>query len=212
LIIAMVTVPLMADTVMGKQPFTGAMWLLRLTVMIPVGAVLGGLALPAVGIRAVTVAGLVLIALGLFLASTWELGVGEPQLTLHLAAAGLGFGLVIAPITTQVLNAVSEDYRSTAASLVVVARMMGMTLGLAALSAWGVEHFQVLTAGLDLPIPQPGESAEALRSRVEEFNTVFSAAGLTLFHNFFRVAGGVALAAILPALVMGADRRGIVAG
>ena len=96
----------MANTVMGKEPFTGALWLLRLTVVIPLGAVAGGLALPAAGTRPVTVTGLILIALGLFLASTWDLGVGEPQLTLHLAAAGLGFGLVIAPITTQAINAV----------------------------------------------------------------------------------------------------------
>ena len=35
LIIAMVTVPLMANTVMGKEPLTGALWLLRMTGFIP---------------------------------------------------------------------------------------------------------------------------------------------------------------------------------
>ncbi len=42
LIIGMVTVPLLANTVMGQTPFTGALWLLRMTVPIPIGAVLGG--------------------------------------------------------------------------------------------------------------------------------------------------------------------------
>ena len=207
LIIAMVTVPLMANTVMAKPPFTGALWLLRLTVLIPVGAVLGGLALPMVGVRAVTVAGLAMVALGLFLASTWDMGVTEPQLTLHLAAAGFGFGLVIAPIATRAINAVPEDYRGTAASLVVVARMLGMTLGLAALSAWGVEHFQVLTAGLESPFSQPGDTGEGLQTRVEEYTTQVAAAGLSLFHTFFRIAGGAALAAIPVALAMGGERR-----
>ena len=208
LVIALVTVPLMANTVMAKPPFTGALWLLRLTGLIPVGAVLGGLALPVVGIRPVTVAGLAMVALGLFLASTWDIGVGEPQLTLHLAAAGLGFGLVIAPIATRAINAVSEEYRGTAASLVVVARMLGMTLGLAALSAWGVEHFQVLTAGLESPLFQQGEAGEDLQARFEEYTAQVAAAGLSLFHTFFRIAGGVALVAVPVALAMGAERRG----
>jgi hypothetical protein len=207
LIIAMVTVPLMAGTVMGKEPFTGAMWLLRMTGVIPVGALAGGLLLGRAGIRPVTVAGLGLMAAGLFLAGTWDLEVGEPELTLHLMAAGLGFGLVIAPITTRALNAATEDYRGTAASLVVVARMMGMTLGLAALSAWGVERFQVLTAGLELPLPQPGEAAELLEGRLMDYTERLNAAGLSLFHNFFRAAGGVALAAILPAVLMQAGRK-----
>ena len=42
LILAIVTVPLTADTVMQKDPFTGAMWLLRMTGVIPIASVLGG--------------------------------------------------------------------------------------------------------------------------------------------------------------------------
>jgi hypothetical protein len=147
------------------------------------------------------------MAAGLFMAGTWDLGVGEPELTLNLVAAGLGFGLVIAPITTRALNAATEDNRGTAASLVVVARMMGMTLGLAALSAWGVEQFQVLTAGLEVPLPLPGEAAELLEGRLADYSGRLNAAGLSLFHNFFRAAGGVALVAILPAVLMRADRQ-----
>ncbi len=206
LIIAMVTVPLMANTVMGKEPFAGALWLLRMTGFIPAGAVLGGWLLSVIGIRTVTVAGLALTALGLFLVSTWPVSIAEPQLTLHLAIAGSGFGLVIAPIATRALNAVSINYRGTAASLVVVARMLGMTLGLAALSAWGVEHFQVLTAGLEFPVPMPGESAEAAQERLMKYNAELTAAGLSLFHNFLRVAATVSLVAIVPALSM-RDRR-----
>ena len=46
LILAMVTVPLTADTVMQKEPFTGAMWLLRMTGVIPLASVAGGWLLP----------------------------------------------------------------------------------------------------------------------------------------------------------------------
>ena len=202
LIIAMVTVPLMANTVMGKEPVTGAMWLLRMTAAIPLGAIIGGRLLALVGIRPVTVMGLGLCALGLFLVSTWDLDVAEPWLTLHLLIVGLGFGLNNTPIMTRVLSAAGEDYRGTAASLVVVSRMMGMTLGLAALSAWGVEHFQALTAGLEVPFPQAGEAIGTLEAKAAEYNAQLNAAGLSLFHNFFRIAGVVALVAILPAAAM----------
>ena len=207
LIIALVTVPLMANTVMGKVPLTGAWWLLRMTVMIPVGAVAGGILVGLVGIRPVTIAGLGLAALGLFLIGTWDLDVGEPSITLHLMIAGVGFGLNNAPIMTRALSSVGEEYRGTVASLVTVSRMIGMALGLAALSAWGVEHFQVLTAGLDLPIGLPDESVEALQVRRDEYFHSLSAAGLSLFHNFLYIAAAVALVAMIPALAMRADRR-----
>jgi len=205
LIIAMITVPLMANTVMGKSPFTGALWLLRLTGVIPLGAVCGGLLVSRLGPSPLTVVGLVLVALGMFLASGWELGVADPELTVHLLIAGFGFGLVIAPITVHALDAASEDYRGTAASLVVVSRMMGMTLGLAALSAWGVQHFQVLTTGLEFPLPLAGEAAGIFETRAAEYSANVNAAGLALFQRFFLTASIISLIAVVPALGM---RRG----
>ena len=196
LIIAMVTVPLTADTVMLKDPFTGAMWLVRMTGVIPLASVVGGWLLPWAGGRALTVVGLLMVSAGLFLCSRWELGVDDPELTFQLLLAGAGFGLVIAPILHRALMAVGEDYRATAASLVTVARMMGMTLGLAAMSAWGVEHFQVLTSDLQLPIAQAGESAEILNARIDQYTADVNAAGLSVFRAFFRTAAIVALAAI----------------
>ncbi len=207
LIIAMVTISLMANTVMGKDPITGAFWLLRLTGAIPAGAIIGGLVLHRLGTRQVTVSGLCLIALGLWLVSGWDLDVGEPGLTLELGLAGFGFGLVIAPLTAKVLESATEDYRTTAAALVVVSRMMGMTLGLAALSAWGVDQFQIITAGLESPVLQPGEATDTFFNRLSDYQQDLNQAGLALFQNFLRVAAGIALAAAFTALVMGRDKR-----
>ena len=204
LVIVMVTVPLMADTVMGKEPLTGAWWLLRMTAAIPLGAVVGGQLLAIIGIRPVTIIGLGLTALGLFLVSTWELDIGEPWLTLHLVIAGFGFGLNNTPMMTRALSSVGVDYRATAASLVTVSRL----LGLAALSAWGIAHFQVLTTGLEFPyVAEAGETAEALDLRRGLYFDEVNAAGLSLFHNFFHIAGALALVAIIPALAMRPDRR-----
>ena len=202
LIIAMITVPLMANTVMGKTPFTGAMWLLRLTGVIPLGAVAGGMLMTRLGARPLTVTGLALVALGMFLASRWDLGIGDPKLTGHLVIAGFGFGLVIAPIAAHAMGSAAESYRGTAASLVVVSRMMGMTLGLAALSAWGVTHFQGLTTSLEVPLPLPGEAANIFEARAAEYTASLNAAGLELFRRFFLVASAIALVAIVPALGM----------
>ena len=188
LIIAMVTIPLMTDTVMGKEPLEGGLRLMRLTGAIPVGAVLGGLLSLRLGVRLPTVIGLLLMAAGFYLLSGWGVDIAEPQLTLHLVVAGLGFGLVIAPIMTTALGAVPQAYSSTAASLVTVARMVGMTLGLAALSAWGMQHFQTLTTGVDF--------------RDIDYLDKATEASLTIFHNFFRAAAIVSLVAIVPALKM----------
>ena len=207
LILAMVTVPLTADTVMQKEPFTGAMWLLRMTAVIPLASVLGGWLVPRLGARTLTVAGLLMVAAGLFLCSRWELGVDDPELTLQLLLTGVGFGLVIAPILHRALSAIGDDYRATGASLVTVSRMMGMTLGLAAMSAWGVEHFQVLTSGLEFPILQPGETSEAHAARLEQYSSDLNTAGLTVFRNFFRAAAIISLAAIPFALLQFRDRE-----
>ena len=75
-------------------------------------------------------------------------------------------------------------------------------MGLSALSAWGVEQFQALTSGLELPLGRPGEDSQALQARLVEYQAGLNSAVLSLFHNFLRVAGGVALVAILPALAL----------
>ena len=202
LIIAMVTVPLMANTVMGQSPFTGALWLLRMTAAIPVGAIIGGKLLSRTGVRPVTVAGLVLAAVGLLFVSGWEVGIAEPWLTIHLALAGLGFGLVIAPILVRVVEGVSDEHRAAASSFVVVARMVGMTLGLAALAAWGVDHFQGLMSGVPSPLLQPGGTAAEFEQRMLEYGEALAEAGFSVFRTFLQVGAAVLLAAIIPAAFM----------
>ena len=146
LIIALVAVPLMAGTVMEKSALASALQLVRLTAAIPVGAVIGGYMLRWAGVRAVCVTGLAFIGVGLLFMSGWETEVEELRLTAPLALTGLGFGLVIPPISISALSAAPSHYWGAAASLVTASRMVGMALGLAALSAWGIERFYSLTA------------------------------------------------------------------
>ena len=161
LIIAMATTVIMANTVMNRpdrpvDATTAALWLLRMTATIPVFAILGGWLLRWVDARWVSVVGLVLIAAGMFRLSGWQLDIAEPRLTLDMVIAGVGFGLVIAPLMHRAIAAAPLEYRAVSASTVVVSRMLGMTLGMAALSAWGVNEFLAILAETPSPLMMTG--------------------------------------------------------
>ena len=196
LIIALVAVPLMAGTVMEKKAWESALHLVRLTAAIPVGAVVGGYILRWTGVRAVCITGLAFIGIGLLFMSGWETEVEELRLTVPLVMAGLGFGLVIPPIGVSALSAAPSHYWGAAASLVTASRMVGMALGLAALSAWGIERFYSLTADA------------TIGATLEETEAPLIEAGVTVFQNLFMIAGFLALFAILPALLMRVEDSG----
>ena len=208
LIIAMVTVALMANTVMDKSPLIGSLWLLRLTGIIPLGAIIGGLLVSRLGPSSLTIVGLILVAIGMFLASSWDVVDFDLLLTGYLLMTGFGFGLIIAPITFTALEAAGNDSQGTAASLVVVSRMLGMMFGLAALSAWGVQHFHMLTAGVEFPLPISGQEIGVLQSQAAEYTVKIHAAGIILFQRFFLVSSTISLLAVLPALAMKQGRQG----
>ena len=193
LIMALVCVPLMAATVMEKKAWESALHLVRLTAAIPVGAVVGGYILRWTGVREVCITGLALMGAGLLFMSGWETDVGEFRLTMPLVAAGLGFGLVIPPISVSALSAAPSHYWGAAASLVTASRMVGMALGLAALSAWGIERFYSLTADV------------SLGSNFEVTEATLIGAAVTVFQNLFMISGFLSLVAILPALLMKAE-------
>lgn len=207
LIMALVTIPLMTDTVLGRPPLEGALRLMRFTGAIPFGAVAGGYVSRWLGHRLPTLAGLGLGALSFYWMSGWGLDIGDPALTLHLATGGLGFGLVIAPLLAAAVNAGGEEYRGTAAAFITVARMLGMTLGLATLSAWGMGYFQLLTADLSFPLPTVGETSAAFQARAMAYQQGVTDASLAVFSTFFRVGAGLSVAAAVPALWMYQRRR-----
>ena len=206
LMVAMVTVPLMADTVLGQSPLEGGLRLMRLTGALPVGALLGGYLAYRLGTRLVTLAGLAVGVTGLFLMSGWSLDISDPTMTAHLVLAGLGFGLVIAPVFITAMDHSEEGYEATSASLVTVARMMGMAFGMAALAAWGMDQFQSSAAGLLLPLPTLEGSATVFEEEVAAYQGQVVQITMDLFKDFFRIAAALLLVALLPALGLGRRR------
>ena len=207
LIVAMASTVIMANTVMNvpQRPvdsFTAALWLLRMTATIPLLAVIGGLLLRWLDARWITVFGLALVAVAMFRLGGWTIEIAEPRLTIDMVLAGSGFGLVVAPLMHRAVVAAPPDYRAVAASMIVVARMLGMTLGIAALSAWGINQMLAILTETPSPLTMPDLDASARTREFAEYRRFLQTASLDLFHSFYRAAGFVAVAAMVPALLM----------
>lgn len=193
LIVVMVSVPLMANTVLGASALDGGFMLLRFTVAVAAGALIGGLGSSLLGQRPFAFGGLLLAAAGLFLLSTWGSDIADPRLTFDLAVAGLGFGLLISPVVSSALRDVEEETRATAAAWITLARMLGMAIGLAAMTAWGTARFESIVADL------PDGGFNLLTGTLSE---EAGEAGVTVFRGFFRAGALIALTALAPAWLM----------
>lgn len=202
LIITLVTVPLMANTILQSSPLDGGLILARLTVAIPVGAVCGGILCRKLDLRIPSMFALLLCAAALFLMATWDEKVTDPTMTIHLVTGGLGFGLLIAPVTLTALNSAAETMKGAAAGVISTSRFLGMTLGVATLAAWGTERFQNLLSGITLPIPTKDETALQITDKTSRFQAELTDAGLSLFGDFYTAAAIICLIAILPCLRM----------
>ncbi len=201
LITAMVNIPLLVASVLNGGAVDGGLLLLRLTLLIPVGAVIGGALAERVGYRTVAAGGMALIAAGFWLMSGWQIDTGDVARTLHLAVAGLGFGLVIAPITTTTLAWAAAEQAGLASALVNTARMVGMMIGLSAITSWALELFKHEMAGHPAPIaPLTGETQAAFAARTAEYPHILAAASLHVYTVGFTLAAIVALIGIVPAL------------
>ncbi len=203
LIIAMADIPIFIATVLSRPAIDSGLALLRLTAMIPVGALLGGWLCARISCRWTAVLGLIPTAIGFWLMHLWPLNVDWTQITISALIGGLGFGLVIAPISTTALNTASNRQIGMASSIVTVLRMVGMILGLAALTSWGLGRFRVLAAGFKAPA---GVTAFG-----PEYNSLYShylvASAHEVYTAIFLAAGVLCVIALLPALFLEGGRK-----
>jgi MFS family permease len=198
LIIAMVNIPLFIATVLGGQPIDSGLALLRLTAMIPLGAITGGWLCARITCRLTAILGLIFTATGFWLMHLWPIQVNWIQITISAVIGGFGFGLVIAPIATTAINAVSNRQMGMGSSVVTVLRIVGMILGLALLTSWGLGRFHDLLLVFKPPagvIPFSDMYNKAL-SRYATF------AAHEVYTSIFLAAGFICLIAIIPSIML----------
>lgn len=152
LMVGLVSVPLFVNTVVAQTldeaALLSGLLLGTLTVPMALASVPGGWLAQRVGYRIPTVAGLALAAVGFFLGRTWTPDIPYPVMGLHMALAGVGLGLTVAPIGTTVINAVQSAERGVASALVMIMRLVGMTLGTSIMTSYGLRRSSALTGQL----------------------------------------------------------------
>jgi hypothetical protein len=173
-----------------------------MTMFIPLGAVAGGLLGMRAGFRWIAAAGLLVAAGGFWLMSGWTATSSYDPLTwLGLALNGVGFGLLVSPVTATALQWGGEGRAALSAATVNLARMVGMLASLSALTALGLRYFQSLMSSHPAALfANPGETAQEFLKRQAEYAEYYRWASLQVFSRGFVVAGGLCLVAILAAV------------
>jgi MFS transporter, DHA2 family, triacylglyceride efflux pump len=200
LIIGMVEIPLYAYTLFDLTQIQGGLLLIRLTLMIPVGAVLGGWLADFAGYRVTAALGFLVACGGYLLVSRWPLHPSGLAMTRDLVVSGLGFGLVIGPIGASAISAVGPKWMATGSALVTVSRMVGMVIGLSALSSWGVRRFNELAANITTPIVRPPGLTDTQWQALQDAAALATKeAAHRVFGEFFLIAAVIIGAAAIPA-------------
>ncbi|MFM8599308.1 MAG: MFS transporter [Mycobacterium sp.] len=213
LMVTLVDVELFGQGVLGMNQNQAAGLLLRFLAALPIGALVGGWLATRVGDRVVAVAGMLIAAFAYWLVSKWgvdvlsarhDLGlVTLPAFDTDLALAGIGLGLVIGPLTSAALRVVPAAQHGIASSLVVVARMTGMLIGVAALSAWGLYRFNQILA--TLPSAQADTLAAKIAAEAERYRTAFA----LQYGSIFFITMIVCLAGAAFALFIGGRQAAV---
>jgi MFS family permease len=134
--------------------FDSAIALIPLTFGMALGAIIGGWLSDRIGYRLTTCLGLTMAVFGFIIMAKWQPSWQMPADLLLLfpgaGLTGLGFGLVIAPVGTAVIDWADREDMGVSAALVLILRLVGMTVGLALLLQWGLGRFRDLTANAPL--------------------------------------------------------------
>jgi MFS family permease len=179
-----------------------------------VGALLSGLIVRVVPLRVVALVGLVLSIGALLAMSRWTSTVSLDTVAIGLGAFGLGFGLTVTPRSTAAVEAAGRRAFGTASAVVTVARMIGMAVGLAILTAYGSTTIDRLYVEVYAsPDAYQQFIPEALRDRplrdplvVGALEDWASREAAAIVVGLFIVAAGVSAVAIPPSLTLGGSR------
>ncbi|HEX7496809.1 MAG TPA: MFS transporter, partial [Candidatus Limnocylindrales bacterium] len=180
-----------------------------------VGALASGFLARLISLRILTLAGLVVSAGGLGWMSTWNPDAPTNAFALSAAAFGVGFGLTVTPRSTAAVEAAGRAAFGAASATVTVARMIGMAIGMAALTAFG----STTITRISNEVYGSGDAykqyiPEYLRNRpvsdglvAQALEQWAAAKAASILVGIFLVAAIVTLIAVVPALTLKARRR-----
>ena len=179
------------------------------------GALASGFVVRVVPPRLVASTGIALSIAGLLAMSRWTSGVSLQTVALGLGLYGFGFGLTVTPRSTAAVEAAGRRAFGTASAVVTVARMLGMAVGLAILTAYGSTTIERLHDEVYATSDAYRQFIpEALRDRplrdpfvVGALEAWASREAASIMVGLFVVAAGVTALAVPPSLALGGGRR-----
>ena len=201
LIAAIVDVPIFARlTLYPDSQLMAALVLVRFLVALPVGALAGGWLLARVPASVLTAVAMVVSGGGFVVMSRWGMTALEsPWATVTLVATGFGFGLALAPVNAALLAATDRAVHGVASALLVVARMVGMLIGISVLTTLGLRRFYAEQSDLPSPFEVCGQGV----SRCEAFSDLVQQAGVAQLQTVFTGAAiSCAVASVVALLVL----------
>ncbi len=206
LMVALVNVPVAVAVLVSasRLSIVTAQLLAGFSIPMAITALSGGFLVRRFGRMAPAVSGFVLGAAGYLLMSRWPYEIDFPAMLPGLMIAGAGLGLVIAPLADAALYSAREEDRGISASLVIVMRLLGMTLGISVLSAWATGQVDSRLRAIDIPPQTQDETTAEYLERQEDY--LFDQAipiTLDILQTTYLVAGIVCALAIIPALWIG---------
>ncbi len=172
--------------------FTG--WVLSaLTLTMAIMSLFIGRIVNRFGYRAPTLIGLAIAAIGFWITSQWQETTTYLEMTPGLIIAGAGFGMILSPIATAVVNNAPDQERGSASALVIILRLVGMSLGGSIALTWGTQRVQDLVAQFATGSNQfAGDNLEFFRRATSQ----------AVNESFVLFAVSACAVALLPALLM----------
>jgi hypothetical protein len=184
-----------------------ALVLVRFLVALPVGAIVGGYLIRTRSAGLVTAVGMAMSAVGFALMSRWDVEtLHDPSSNVALVLCGFGFGLALAPVNAAVLASTDPDVHGVSTAMVVVSRMVGMLVGISALTTIGLRRYYAKQDSLDTVSGVCGEPRMC-----SAYRDLQKAAGVAQEQTVFMGAVVCAVAAGVLALLLfrGAATRSV---
>ncbi len=110
---------------------------------------------------------------------------------------GFGFGLALAPVNAALLASTADAVHGVTSALLVVARMVGMLVGISALTTIGLRRYYAVESG----IPPPTRCARRGQTRCAAYTRLIEQAGIEQLQAIFLGAAICAVIAGVAAVV-----------